>query len=318
MRPNLVWFRDDLRVADNPALHAAWAGGAPLICLYIIDETPPLRPLGGAVRWWLQHSLTRLSETLEKLGATPVLCRGDAAEIMRDLAMTGAIGAVFWNDRYVPEAAAKDKAITRLLAGHNIPVHRFNGNYLNQPKVILNSSGGPFKVFTPYWHAVLRRGIFTLPLDPPQRINGAQWPSCAAPGISISELAPKPLPWMESLAANWQPGERSARQALEIFLDKKLQRYAGKRDAPADDATSRFSPHLRFGEISPLQIWHAVEIARQTGEFSSQDTDKFINELIWREYACHVLHHFPSLSVDSHIRNFDRISWLIEPAQIRA
>lgn len=319
MRPNLVWFRDDLRLEDNPALHAACTGGAPVICLYILDETAPLRQLGGAARWWLKVSTAKLAATLEKKGGELILCSGNAAEIIEKMVAAKAMGEVFWNNHYVPAAATLDESIAQLLALHGVPLHRFNGNYLNSPSAITNNTGGPFKVFTPYWRAILKRGVSATPLPAPERIHKAAWPaSLQSLPVYPSSPAPAFVPWMEGLARNWKPGEEAARETLETFLEGGLRGYASNRDFPADDTTSRLSPYLHYGEISPLQIWHAVEMACHSDGAAQHDADKFINELIWREYACHVLHYFPSLSSESKDRGFDEIPWRNEPEQIQA
>jgi len=319
MRPNLVWFRDDLRLTDNPALHAACAGGAQVICLYIFDATPSLRQLGGAARWWLQDSVAKLAGALEKKGGKLIICRGDAPMIIEKMAAAGAVGEVFWNERHVPAAATLDESIARLLALRDIPLHRFNGSYLNPPSAITNSTGGPFKVFTPYWRAVLRHGVSATPLPAPEKIHKADW-HADPQSMPVFPASPVPvsMPWMDRLSQSWQPGEKAAHQTLETFLENALHGYASRRDFPAGGTTSRLSPYLRHGEISPLQVWHALEIARHTGGAPQHDADKFINELIWREYACHVLHHFPSLSLESRDRSFDLIPWRNEPEQIQA
>ena len=299
--PTLFWFRDDLRLGDNPGLAAACEGDAPLILLYVLDDSGDgPRPLGGAARWWLHHSLTSLSADLAKLGQRLVIRRGAAERIVPDMVRRTGTRLAAWNRRY-GKAAVLDDRIAAELEAAGCAVSSHSANLLHEPGEVVSGKGEPFKVYSAFWRAANALGGIRSPvgrptalLPPAERIDSDSLDSLG--------LLPTRPDWSGGLQAIWQPGEGGAKARLDGFLSSRLEGYAERRDLPAEPATSMLSPHLRFGEISPVQIWRAIS---DTGA----DAARFTSELGWREFAYHVLAEAP----DCHRRNlreaFDRFPW---------
>lgn len=280
---SIVWFRDDLRLADHAALCAAAEDPDGLIALYLLDEaSAETRPLGGATKWWLHHSLGQLRAELAKRGIPLVLRRG-AAEIVLPavLAETGATH-LFWNRRYGPERAI-DARLKSSLRERGINARSFAGSLLFEPHTIATGEGTPYRVYSAFWRACMRAAAPALPLA----IPGALSPATQQPhSETISALVPLPSApnWAAEFDVHWQPGEISANERLQDFLDGQVSCYQADRDTPSVSATSRLSPHLRWGELSPRTIWHA-SIA------SNLDVGMFLSEIGWREFAWHTLFH---------------------------
>lgn len=307
MSPALVWFRDDLRLADNPALAAAHAGGRPLVLAYILDdESKEARPLGGASRWWLDKSLRALAARIEAKGGRLILRRGPAeAEIARLAKETGA-GAVYWNRRYGP-ARKIDERIKSALKQAGVEAHSFNGALLAEPFALKTGAGADFKVFTPFWKAL--QASLVLPTAAPEPRAFPSSPAPSSDDIDAWGLHPARPDWSAGLAVAWTPGELGARKRLRDFLSGPINGYAEGRDRPDQDNTSRLSPHLRFGEISPHQVWRAAMAAGEAGQASARDVQKFLSELAWRDFAHHLLYHDPQMGRLSWRRQFDAIDW---------
>lgn len=321
-RPALLWFRDDLRLSDNPALAAA-SERAPLICLYILDTSRERRRLGGAARWWLSRSLTALSAAIAAKGGELSILRGDPAELLPDLVKLTGSGYVAWNRRYDGAAIALDKRLKAELGEADVEVESFNANLLNEPWQVTTKADGPFKVFTPYWRAVRERGEPAAPRPAPAKLSKATLPAALRKQLlTVADLALEPTTpdWASGLGEAWAPGEDGARHRLDAFLDETLAGYREARDLPDRLSTSRLSPHLRFGEISPRQIWHATQAAREAGNTlgSAADTEKFFSEIGWREFSYHLLFHNPDLACVNYDRRFDAMSWETDEAGLRA
>jgi deoxyribodipyrimidine photo-lyase len=313
----LHWFRDDLRLADNPALHAAATDG-PVLCLYILDEGGNRRPLGDASRWWLSRSLEALAAALREKGAELVLMRGDPAAILPQLVRAARIERVTWNRRYEAASIALDAALKETLTDAGIEVRSFNGSLLNEPWEVTSKAGQPMKVFTPYWRAARERGEPAAPLPAPRKIRRLDPPdSAASESLALADLGlePRKPDWAGGLREAWMPGEAGAQDLLESFIGNRLGGYAEGRNRPDRDSTSRLSPHLRFGEIGPRQIWHALAMARESGEAagSSTDAEKFLSELGWREFSYHLLFHNPDLATRNYDSRFDAFPWHADP-----
>ena len=316
---SLVWFRQDLRLADNPALQAAIARGGPVIPVYIWapEEEGAWAP-GSASKWWLHHSLAALAADLEKAGARLVLRRGPTAETLKALLTETGADAVFWNRRYEPAAIERDKAVKEFLKVAGCVAESFNAGLLHEPWTIKNKSGRPFQVFTPFWRHCLSLPDPPEPFSAPRRVpSPRQWPASA----KLEEFSFLPLPdWEGGLRNAWQPGGSGAQKALTTFLRSAFARYAEGRDRPDQAGTSRLSPHLHFGEISPRQIWHGLrETAisgaakpaapdRQVGMTGWRDS-RFIAEVGWREFSHHLLFHFPHTPVQPLRPEFERFRW---------
>lgn len=317
---SLFWFRDDLRLADNPALAAAAAHG-PVSCLYVLDESQERRPLGGASRWWLSRSLAALSQSVSALGGELVLMRGDPAALIPEVAAACGADFVSWSRRYDAAAIELDKALKSRLGAAGARVESRNANLLNEPWEVTTAAGTPMKVFTPYWRAARARGEPPAPTPAPKRIEALPLPPALQKHVvTVEDLALEPTApdWAGGLREAWTPGEAGARQALGDFLDGPVQGYGEARDRPDKPATSRLSPHLRFGEISPRQIWHAAQAAAHADSRLRGDIDKFLSEIGWREFSYHLLFHNPALATKNYNRRFDAFPWRGDDAALRA
>ena len=310
--PSIVWFRDDLRLADHPALAAAAEEG-PLICLYLRDEeTAGVRPLGGASRWWLHHSLESLSaELIQSSGRLDIL-QGAAVETIADVAAAAQARSVFWTRRYGAEERAVDKRVADALRSRGISARVFEGSLLHDPDRIRTQAGEPYRVFTPFWRALRER--LAQPrslLRAPRRLEAAPWPKKAPRRVTLDSLRllPNNPDWAGGLRESWRPGEPQARKRMREFVEHGLNRYASDRDAPAQDATSRLSPHLRFGEISPRQVWQAAIDGGHREQIADANVDKFLSELAWREFSYHLLFHSPELPHRNFNPAFDAFPW---------
>jgi deoxyribodipyrimidine photo-lyase len=313
--PSIVWFREDLRLADNPALAAALAREAPVLCLYIHDEASDgVRPPGGASRWWLGRSLKSLASDLKARGAHLHVFSGAAGPLIARIVAQTRAGAVFWNRRYGAAEREIDAGVKAALHGGGIPCASFNSHLLREPWEVTTQAGGPMKVFTPYWRAARALGEPALPLPAPARIAGAALPpSLQASAVAIDSLGfePSKPDWAGGLRAEWRPGEAGAHARLETFLEDALKGYGEGRNRPDRMSTSKLSPHLRFGEIGPRQIWHVAKSAVLSGDSpaAESDLDKFLSEIGWREFAFHLLFHNPDLATRNYNPKFDAFPW---------
>ncbi len=314
--PSIVWFRDDLRVADHPALHAAIDRGAPIVCVFVLDEeSPGIRPLGGAARWWLHGSLAALDDALERLGGRLVLRRGPADRVIRALVDETGAGAVFWNRRYGGPERHVDAALKQALRDEGLAVESFAANLLFEPWAIRTGQGTPFSVFTPFWRACRSAPEPRHPLPTPTGTDAITPADAAGDDLADWELLPTRPDWAGGLRAAWTPGSAAAHARLREFLDEDLADYADGRDLPAQAATSRLSPHLRWGELSPYEVWHAVREHRSGGANAS----RFLTELGWREFAWYVLFHAPDLATRNWRAEFDAFPWpRLHPTALRA
>ncbi len=305
--PVIFWFRDDLRLADNPGLAAAHATGRPLLTVFVLDEeSPEMRALGGASRWWLDKSLRALAARIAQKGGRLVLRRGRAEEIISGLVrQTGAL-SIFWNRRYGP-ARRIDERIKAALKAAGVASFSFNGGLLAEPFRLKTGAGGDFKVFTPFWKALQASIEMPSPAPEPRRL--ATPPETSSDRIEDWELHPTRPDWSQGLAETWTPGEEAARQRLRDFLAGPVDGYAQRRDRPDQEGTSRLSAYLRFGEISPHQVWRAARHAQEAGEAPARDADKLLSELAWRDFSHYLLYHDPEMGRLSWRRQFERISW---------
>lgn len=309
--PTIVWLRRDLRLADNPALHAACERGGSIIPLYILDDQDAgdWHP-GGASRWWLHHSLAQLQQTLDRMGVPLVLRRGPAATVLDRLVEETGAAAVYWNRRYEPWATARDGRIKETLKGRGLEVRSFNGSLLHEPWEVTSKQGTPLKVFSPFWRAVQAKGDPPQPLPVPTLPTGPGSPPQSDRLATWNMLPTKP-DWAGGLRDTWAPGEAGAAERLERFLDDRVAAYKAERDIPGTAATSALSPHLHFGEISPRQIWHAARLASEarSGEPMDRGTASFLSEICWREFSYNLLFHNTDLPEISLKREFEDFPW---------
>lgn len=311
-RPVIVWFRDDLRLADNRALTAAVATGQPVLAVYVFDEdSPGIRPLGGASRWWLHHSLAALAADLARHGTGLHIYRGAACALLPEVAKTAQTTAVFWSRRYGAAERAVDTAVKSALRDAGIEAESFNDHLLVEPWDIKSKAGEPFKVFTPFWRTVRALGDPPAPIGKPKRIGAAEPPAAPTP-VTLDSLAllPTKPDWAGGLRETWSPGEAGARTQLSQFIAKRLPGYSTSRDRPDLALTSGLSPHLRFGEIGPRQVWHHATRAAEDGTAPHGDVEKFLSELGWREFSYHLLFHNPDLATANFDSRFDAFPWV--------
>jgi deoxyribodipyrimidine photo-lyase len=315
--PIIVWFRDDLRLSDHPALSAAAKSGAPVIGLYVFDETSrSVRPLGGAARWWLAQSLRRLQASLQSAGAELELRRGPASRIIPEIARTSNASAVFWNEIAQAPHLAIAKVVEAELAKAGIDSQSFAGDLLASPRNIRNKEGRGLRVFTPFWRRVQAHGEVRAPLPAPKRLTTVA--GIASETLEDWKLEPRHPDWAGGLRETWTPGEAAAQQRLKDFLAGGLKGYQADRDRPDRDGTSSLSPHLRFGEISPRQIWHAARFAAAERPALSTDAEKFLSELAWREFCRHLLYDNPDLATANLQTTFEAFPWRHDPKTLAA
>jgi deoxyribodipyrimidine photo-lyase len=311
--PTIVWLRDDLRVTDNPALSAAIALGAPVVVVYVLDEvSAAVRPHGGASRWWLHHSLTALGNDIASLGGALTLRRGEAISEISALVDEVGAGAVYWNRRYTA-ARDLDADLKHSLRERGIDAQSFQANLLFEPWTITTAEGNPYRVFTPFWRSCLDRGDPREPLPAPTAITRAD-----AVGDDLGEwgLLPTKPDWAAGLRERWTPGEASALETLEQFATGDLADY-DRRDEPALDATSHLSPHLRFGELSPFQVWNRLHGSLPAKARANRE--KYLRQLVWREFNWNILFYSPQLATDNFRPEFDTFPWSEpEPALLEA
>jgi len=315
---SIVWFRQDLRLADNPALQAAVeAGGSVLpVFIYSPEKEAPWQP-GGAARWWLHYSLRSLDARLRELGSQLILRRGPALETLRELVKESGAKAIFWNRRYEPAVIARDKAVKEALMGDGLRAESFNGALLNEPWQIRNQSGRPFQVFTPFWkHCLAKIEAVKISPEPKSLQSPVRWPK----SMAIEELKLEPeINWAEGIRGAWQPGEKGARVNLNQFLKSSFDVYSTERNRPDRTGTSRLSPHLHFGEISPRQIWHAIEgMAAKGKPAATWRSSQFLAEIGWREFAHHLLFHFPHTPAEPLREEFRNMPVRKNPEALRA
>ncbi|WP_298945179.1 deoxyribodipyrimidine photo-lyase [uncultured Microbacterium sp.] len=297
---SLVWLRDDLRLADNPALRAAADRGEPIVVLFVLDEeSPGIRPLGGAARWWLHHSLAELGERIAAKGGTLVLRRGPAADVVPSVARDAGATAVFWNRRYGGPEREIDTDLKARLRGDGVDVASFAGSLLFEPWTAKTGAGTPYGVFTPFWRACRQLPAPRAPLAEPRALPG---PVLDGDDLAMWGLLPTRPDWAAGLRERWAPGEVAARARLREFLEEDAATYDRARDEPAAGATSLLSPRLRWGELSPFTVWDAAMS-------SEAPIGGFLSEIGWREFAWHTLFHFPELAAKNLRPAFDAFPW---------
>ena len=312
----LVWLRDDLRITDNPALLEASRRGA-VVVVYVLDDlSEQVRPLGAASRWWLHHSLTALATSLGELGGSLVLRRGRADAVIPQLVKETGASAVYWNRRY---SAARDidAGLKSMLREQGLEVTSFQGSLLFEPWTVTTGEGNPYRVFTPFWKACQETGEPRQPLPAPDAIAapapdgedvGTVAPAAAIDSDDLDSwaLLPTKPDWAGGLRERWVPGEASAAESLEAFAEDVLTDYH-RRDEPGHEATSHLSPHLRFGEISPFQVWHRIRGDLDAG--ARANAAKFLSEIGWREFNWSILYNFPALAEANYRPDFDVFPW---------
>lgn len=300
----IVWFRNDLRVGDNPALAAATETSSSVIPLYILEDD-----LGGASQWWLHHSLAALAKNLSGLGVPLILRRGKPGEILPEVIEETGARAVYWNRNYDSVSVPRDTEIKAELSERGIDAKSFKANLLFEPWEVRTKSDTPFSVFTPFWKAEMALPQPDEPIAPPKKINApASLPK--SDGLDSWGLLPTKPNWAEGWEGYWAPGEDGAKARLVEFLDDGMARYDDRRNRPDIAGTSRLAPHLRFGEISPRQVWHWTHdhVARNDGA-GEKGGWSFLREIGWRDFNHNLLFYNPELATMNFRSNFDAFPW---------
>ncbi len=315
--PVIVWFREDLRLSDNPALSAALATGAPVVCLYVRETgLDGAREMGGAAKWWLDKSLRALAADIEKSGGQLVLRTGRAEDVLGAVVREIGAAAVFWNRRYSEPEKTADAALKASLKAAGITVQSFNARLLMEPWELKTGAGGYYRVFTPFWRALQAAYHPPAPLAAPKKIKCVRIDS---EDIGAWGLHPTQPDWSAGMAQAWSPGEAGAQARLAAFLDGPVNGYGETRNRPDIDAsTSRLSPHLRFGEIGPAQIWRAVKAGLEAGRLEERSAMVFLSEIAWREFSYVLLNFHPELARQNYNPAFNRMPWRTDSAALRA
>lgn len=315
----LVWFRQDLRLDDNPALQAAVDRGEPVIPVFIRSTDADVWKLGEASDWWLHQSLESLDQSLQKHGSRLILRTGHVLSELSGLANEVDASAVYWNRRYEPASLTCDKTIKSQLKLNGLVAESFNAQLLFEPWEVSTKEGRPYQVFTAFWRACRARPQPFKPSPAPAKIPApGKWPD----SLPLESLHLEPTrSWTNGLQKRWQPGSAGAKRRLDSFLGESLDDYDTARDWPSQTGTSQLSPHLHFGEISPRTVWHAVQsklVRQRAGSKGWAASETYLKELGWREFAHHLLYHFPT-TTDHPLRpEFTRFPWEDNPTALRA
>ena len=303
--PSIVWFRRDLRLADNLALCKAIEADGPVICIYTREPGDAHAGANGAAQaWWLHNSLVELDRSLRDRGNRLLTVTGDPRHLIEWLVEKTGAGAVFWNRRYDGPGREIDSEIKARLRDKGIRAESSPGFLLHDPTVLKTKQGKHYAVYTPFWKA------FESAYHPPEPIAAADHIPSGDFGVDCESIESwrlrhdKPN-WAKGFESHWQPGESGAQALLEYFLRERLECYAEGRDFPADTHSSRLSPHLAFGEISPHAIWRQAESLT----VDKEDVTRFRKELVWRDFAWHTLFHNPRLDSVNLDRRFDSFKW---------
>jgi deoxyribodipyrimidine photo-lyase len=305
----LVWLRDDLRLTDNPALRAGVDGAERCLLLYVLDEALPERwRMGGAQRWWLHHSLTALAHDVEKFGGRLILRRGDPRAIVPGVAEAAGADRVVWNRRYLSFQKEAGEDVTEALRAQGTDTESFAGTLLYEPGEIATGSGTPYKVFSPYYRALKAKGE---PREPLPKVTKIAAPADAPPSDDVADwgLLPTRPNWADGFEPVWTPGERGALKRLSDWLGANAARYQDERNRADLDTTSRLSPHLHFGEVSPNAVWHAVRSRTAKGEIPEDQADGFLSEVAWRDFSYQVLAAYPDMLEKPYDRRFERFEY---------
>lgn len=304
--PIIVWFRNDLRIKDNAALLAAAQSDQPIICIYILDDAADqTTAYGGAQKWWLHHSLLALSASLKKLGGDLILRRGTPEEIIEQLVNETDAKTVLWNRRYATSHIARDSKLKNDLKQSGLEVISYDGALLHEPTQVKTGTGGPFRVYTPFWRAFSRSVEPRKPAPAPEALRTYDG-ELNRDQLDDWQLLPRNPDWANGISQEWSPGETGAQQRLDDFLDGPIKDYKEGRDYPSQHHTSKLSPHLAFGELTPYQIWAQTNVRHPE---NTPNKETFRKELVWREFAYHLLVNFEDLKNKNYNSDFNNFPW---------
>lgn len=309
-KTGILWFRRDLRIADNPALDQAMVSCEHVLPLYIHapDEESPWAP-GAASNWWLHASLAALDQRLRDHGSRLIIAQGPSLDTLRRIAHGVGANRVFWNRLYDPVTRERDTHVKAALHEQGIRCESHNALLLQEPWDLSTGSGGPYRVYSAFW----RKYVSLVDQPSPITLPDVWRPAPSMDGADLRSLQLRPtIPWDNGLTEHWRPGERSAIEHARAFVANGLKSYAEQRDLPALDGTARLSSHLHFGEIGPRQL--LALIAEPIGSALDPAAEQFLRELVWREFAYHLLFHFPRTADSPLDPRFQRFPWRIEHA----
>lgn len=310
MKTAIVWFRQDLRLQDNHALFHANQECDEIIPVFIADkDSQSISNLGRASQVWLHHSLKNLGDNLAKLGSPLIFSHGDALDELNKLCNEVNATHVYWNRCYEPEIRKRDEKIKATLK-QNLTVKSYTGNVLVEPWENVKQDGTPYRVFTPFWKSLLQKPFIPKPLD---TLHSLKSTAKSPKSLSLDELnflPPEFIPkWDETMIKYWQVGEDAAHDALADFMTERVNSYKDKRDFPAIDGTSRLSPHLHFGEISPRQIFHFGEMHKAQQPEDDYGVEQILRQVVWREFAYSLLYYFPQTVTQPLFEKFESFKW---------
>jgi deoxyribodipyrimidine photo-lyase len=292
----LIWFRRDLRLTDNPALQAALTRGLTPLPVYVHDVRQQPRA-GAASNWWLHHSLSALRDDLRRLGSDLLIVKGDSTRLLLSVAAATSAGAVYWNRLYEPQSIARDRKLKRGLRQAGLEAEGFGAALLSEPWDFGKADNTPYRVFTPFWKTLQKAMPLRTALGAPRSLPGMV--ACDHPTVQLEALELLPaIGWDQQFHSHWQPGEAGADRQLQAFLDAAIRDYANDRDRPALSGTSRLSPHLHFGEITAQQVWERTQAwtAGDSAAGTVAAAEAFLRQIAWRDFAHHLLFHFPHSS----------------------
>jgi len=310
VQPVLLWFRRNLRLADNAALIAAVESGRPIIPVYILDD----QDVGGASRWWLHHSLASLDGDLRKIGSSLVLRSGAPEEILTEIAEQAGATALHYTRRYEPISRRQEGKVQAALADA-VGVHVSDDSYLHNPETVATLAGSPYRVFTPFWKAANAIGDPSVPLPVPESISFARH-SLVSLRLEELNLLPTGPDWAQGLREAWVPGESSGLDRIDEF-ESAARAYSQHRDRPDLDGTSRLSPHLHFGEVSVRQVWHAAH-QLSLRPCNASGATALLRQLYWRDFSTYLIYHFPALPNRPLRIEFERFPWSENNSQLHA
>ena len=309
MSPVILWFRRNLRLHDNAALRAAADTGRPVVAVYVADELDT----GGASRWWLHHSLGSLDAALKPHGTGLVVRAGKPEEVLPGLVEATGAEAVFFSRRYEPQARTQENALDEALEGR-CELEGFDDAVMRHPERVMTGAGTPYKVFTPFWKMASRDGEPDRPAPKPAGFETT--PAGLEPGdIDELGLLPRAPDWAGGLRATWTPGEDGAFERLAAACEIAVD-YDDDRDRPDLEGTSRLSPYLHFGELSPRQVWHEIRAATASG--GQKGADALLRQLYWRDFSTYLLYHFPRLPEEPLRAEFREFPWTDDPDGLQA
>ncbi len=306
----IVWFRRDLRLTDNYALTQACEKNDPVYPVFIYDPASesPWEP-GGALKWWLHESLSALKTELHRHNTELIIREGDSLTVLRELIKETGATSVYWNRLYEPTNIPRDTDIKKKLNDDNIDAKSFTGYLLFEPQEIKTKAGDPYKVFTPFWNYMSSLDDPPAPLEKPSFVNPGAYPK----SLDIEDLKLLPqIKWYDGFSDLWTPGSKGAWSRIEEYTPEGLGRYGSNRNDPSVDGTSRLSPHLHWGEISPTEVWYRVKGLLESGQLTTSQKKSawgYLRQLGWREFSAHLLFHFNHLDLKPLRPEFKEFPW---------